>query len=228
MPKIRMIPRISGRIGSGPESVGALKSGPNQPSDLGEWRAAMNGTRNPLKQQKREALTFPLDARTLMRFASKFDIESDSGCWLWTSSKNHKGYGYMTVDTVSWAAHRLSYLHHTGPIPDGLEIDHLCRVRNCVNPNHLEAVTHRVNIQRTREYSGADCSHGHPRTPENVMTYVKSSGKVVHECIPCHKAKAKRKRPCPHCGRECATNHVLEHIRRMHPNESARSTDHDQ
>lgn len=75
----------------------------------------------------------------------------DDGCWIWTGAKQGE-YGLVRgprPERRSLSAHRLSYEHHVGPIPDGMEIDHLCCVKLCVNPYHLEPVTHRANIQRS-------------------------------------------------------------------------------
>ena len=86
-------------------------------------------------------------------FEQYFEPVTESGCWLWTSTLNVKGYGQFNGrrQGVSNAAHRAAYEIYRGPIPEGFEIDHLCRVRSCVNPNHLEAVTHAVNLQRGRD-----------------------------------------------------------------------------
>lgn len=74
-------------------------------------------------------------------------VEVD-GCWLWTGSRRG-GYGRAKLAGIgSIDAHRLSYEHHVGPIPDGLVIDHLCRNRSCINPAHLEPVTTKENIRR--------------------------------------------------------------------------------
>ncbi len=73
---------------------------------------------------------------------------TETGCWLWIGSAYSNGYGQMGFKGRSHLAHRLSYQAHIGPIPDGLTIDHLCRVRCCINPAHLEAVTQSVNVSR--------------------------------------------------------------------------------
>lgn len=70
-------------------------------------------------------------------------------CWLWKGALNHDGYGTFEVqDLPTASAHRWSYRHHVGPLIDDLELDHLCRVRRCVNAWHLEQVTHLVNLER--------------------------------------------------------------------------------
>ena len=86
------------------------------------------------------------------RVLSHLVIDPDTGCLLWTGPCNHKGYGKI-VQTVGGQhlylkPHRLMYEWFVGPIPDGLQIDHLCRVRHCAAPAHLEAVTCKENIRR--------------------------------------------------------------------------------
>lgn len=84
---------------------------------------------------------------------AKWIVVDDCGCWRWTGQKNRFGYGQLTVNrdgkSRCLGAHRFSYEAHVGPIPEGLEIDHLCRVRDCVNPEHLEPVTRAENVRRS-------------------------------------------------------------------------------
>jgi hypothetical protein len=76
-------------------------------------------------------------------------VVDENGCWVWQRCVNTRGgYGRKLVGGRWWVAHRWYYERVFGPVPEGLELDHLCRNRLCVNPEHLEAVTRQVNIQR--------------------------------------------------------------------------------
>lgn len=114
---------------------------------------------------------------------------SPSGCWLWTGSLNTGGYGQLMVRAgVNRTVHRLAYQLLVGPIPQGLQLDHLCRTRSCFNPAHLEPVQARTNVLRGVGPAAANsrkthCKHGHEFTPEN--TYLVRTGR---ECRTCKKA----------------------------------------
>jgi HNH endonuclease len=111
------------------------------------------------------------------RFLSKVDPKPD-GCWLWTAGRDRHGYGQFSVKRRKSGAHRWGYILLVGPISDDLTIDHLCRVRLCVNPDHLEPVTNVENIRRglagqhrrrTVTAEGYEvCRNGHLLTPENA------------------------------------------------------------
>lgn len=95
-------------------------------------------------------------------------VKTGDGCWEWTGNrtKNHKGeyvYGILCFVGIHWLAHRLSYVIHVGPIPEGTEIDHVCRNVLCVNPSHLEAVTHTTNMRRGSLATAQFCKRGHAR-----------------------------------------------------------------
>lgn len=75
--------------------------------------------------------------------------EPNSGCWLWLHSLNDRGYPYVSYRGETWRAHRLFYTLFKGAIADGMTLDHVCRVRCCVNPDHLEVVTQTENMRRS-------------------------------------------------------------------------------
>ena len=78
----------------------------------------------------------------------EYIVDPDTGCWIWQRGRHSRGYGMAYLDGHTIMAHRLIWLRHRGPIPEGYELDHLCRNTSCVNPDHLEMVTHQVNMQR--------------------------------------------------------------------------------
>ena len=131
-------------------------------------------------------------------------VPGPNGCWTWTGRTNDNGYGVLEVgsrvDRTKGPVliHRLAYELGKGPIPDGLEIDHLCRNRRCANISHLEAVTHIVNVHRGNVTvyvpleiaANQSCKHEHKFTVEN--TYCDPKGKL--HCRRCNADAASRKR----------------------------------
>jgi hypothetical protein len=107
---------------------------------------------------------------TAQRFFDLVDVTD--GCWMWQGMRIWSGYGRFSILRRPIAAHRWAYEFCIGPIPEGLTIDHLCRTRACVNPNHLEAVTNLVNVRRGTPYrrNFARRSTARGRTGERLNT----------------------------------------------------------
>ena len=118
----------------------------------------------------------------------------DDGCWIWTGAKHRHGYGACAkgrTKEYSNIAHRRAYQMVVGPIPEGLVIDHLCRVPACVNPSHLEPVTQKVNVQRgLNGVLRIQCLRGHEYNEEN--TYITPRGSKA--CRVCDREKHQRRR----------------------------------
>lgn len=135
------------------------------------------------------------DPRLPERFWSKVQTD-DSGCWLWTASLTNGGYGqYYPAKNEPRRAHRIAYEVLVGPIPVGLVIDHLCRIRRCCNPAHLEPVTHRENTLRGESFVAAystttHCPQGHPYSGTNLR--IRPSGR--RSCRECERIRVRAQR----------------------------------
>lgn len=140
------------------------------------------------------------------RIHRNVEIMTESGCWIWMAALMNEGYGIIEINKEHALAHRVSYETFVGPIPEGLHIDHLCRVRCCVNPKHLEPVTCAENLRRgivtteaARKISTANrkmkthCPHGHQYTAENTRVYRGS-----RFCRACNTLQSKQRRLACH------------------------------
>ena len=129
----------------------------------------------------------------LMRFWSKVPVAGPDDCWPWLGAVQANGYGIFFIGQGrgTTTAHRVSYaIGHGEPV--GLQVDHLCRNRDCVNSTHLEAVTNRENALRGNHGRLVTvCRHGHPYTPEN--TGLNARGRRF--CRMCSRARDRRRRP---------------------------------
>lgn len=135
-----------------------------------------------------KAADAPVAASVLERFWAKVERVESSECWLWLACQDGKGYGLFWVGRYV-RAHRFAYELLVGPIPEGLQLDHLCRVRHCVNPAHLEPVTNRENVLRgeglpAQAARKTHCPHGHPYDEANTLG--RSDGSRV--CRTCNRA----------------------------------------
>jgi len=120
-----------------------------------------------------------------MTFEERFwrYVEKSDGCWLWTGFISPTGYAKF--GTPSLYAHRVAYEMEVGPIAEGFDLDHLCRVRHCVNPAHLEPVTHRENVLRgeglaAKQARKTHCPKGHEYSEANTRLY--AGRRYCREC----------------------------------------------
>jgi hypothetical protein len=120
-------------------------------------------------------------------------------CWILTTNPNSVGYSELRPKGSRWLAHRLSYELYVGPIPRGLQIDHLCRNRRCVKPTHLEAVTHQENFIRGAHLSATTCrtntcQRGHVLEGANVYIRPDTGRRMCWPCQQMRQAKVQAKK----------------------------------
>lgn len=130
-----------------------------------------------------------LASKERKRFESK--IALGPGCQLWMGVRSPFGYGKFGLRGRLFLAHRLSYELYVGQIPASLEIDHLCRTPSCVNPEHLEVVSHLENIRRGSRATKTHCKRGHPYSTDN--TYLRAFRDTQHRgCKECKRESVRR------------------------------------
>lgn len=121
------------------------------------------------------------------RLLARVEVNPDSGCWEWRGALTWGGYGRIggrvNGKRKTLLTHRVAYAEMVTPIPDGLQIDHLCRVRHCCNPDHLEPVTPRENTRRAPHIAKAECKRGHSYAQHG---HVDKTGR--RHCRECHNA----------------------------------------
>lgn len=127
------------------------------------------------------------------RFLDKVEV---GDCWAWTGGMYSEGYGSYWTGAKNVRAHRFCYETLVGPVPDGLVLDHLCRNRLCVNPDHLEPVTNRTNVVRgwSPQTAKQACPSGHPYSPENTYVYTWKSGRTQRMCRTCNRDRQRERR----------------------------------
>lgn len=143
-----------------------------------------DATFHPARRPKRVNPPRPMGApvrNTIETFWAQ--VEVTGACWLWTGGLTDEGYGYYWLSGRTYGAHTIAYKDLVSDVPAGMHLDHLCRIRNCVNPDHLEVVTPAVNSERANKprVEATHCNHGHEWTPENTLPLGES--KRCRQCI---------------------------------------------
>lgn len=136
--------------------------------------------------------------RVVMRGPFWSRVQRVDRCWIWMGYiYRRSGYGYWLVGKRRIMVHRVAYQLAKGPIPDGLTIDHLCRNRACVNPDHLEPVTDVVNVMRgfgppANNARKTHCINGHEYTQENTRLWMQKNNRTRRSCRECSKERMRR------------------------------------
>ncbi len=134
----------------------------------------------------------------LVHFMTKVEVDEASGCWLWQRGLTWNGYPQFALGQRNVRGHRWAYERFMGPILAGLVVDHTCRVRHCVNPEHLRLVTAAQNnfAPGSRSLTAENvrkthCKRGHLYSPENTYINPHDQGR---DCRTCHRESERRRR----------------------------------
>lgn len=137
-------------------------------------------------------MSFALVDAVVRDFSTKVEIAGEH--WLWLGEVDKDGHGLCRVDGQKRRVHRVVYELLIGPIPEGDVLDHVCRVRQCVNPIHVEPVAHAVNVKRGGPSTRTHCPRGHPYDAENTHIYITKQGWRERTCRTCKRASDKARR----------------------------------
>lgn len=142
----------------------------------------------------------PYQGESVQTRLSRLFLVQPDGCWEWVRGFDNMGYGSIVIARQTKRAHRAVYEAFREPIPSGMELDHLCRNKRCVNPDHLEVVTHSENLRR-HYATVTTCPHGHAY--DKATTYRDTAGKrrcrvCLRERQRARRASAERPAPSDH------------------------------
>jgi HNH endonuclease len=133
------------------------------------------------------------------RFAAKWQLNTETGCWDWTACKDKHRYGRFYAGSRVQGAHRVAFAFVNGDIPAEMRIVHICNRLCCVNPSHLQAVTHAQSMRIIVSRDGIDhnankthCPKGHPYDPENTYLGPRGNGRTYRHCRICKRARRKQ------------------------------------
>lgn len=151
------------------------------------------------------------------------NVDKSGSCWLWTGRLNDTGYGVFFTGKRDYVSHRVSFWALRGPFALEMMIDHICRVRRCVNPDHLRVATSRENTLAGVGASAINarkthCIRGHRLDGENVQMRKRPGKPPERRCLACRR----RKEPCPICGSMLTGEHHPRHFREVHAKEADR------